>query len=112
MTLLASGNVTLEAAIGKSKTSLAAEVHVLVPVAIKIPTPAVQTIHVGETVKIDATVLSDMGEPMNIPVAYSLSSDQVASVDANGMVTGLNRGTVEIVITAGAAKNTLKVMVR
>jgi uncharacterized protein YjdB len=112
MTLLASGNTTLEATIGKSKAKLPAEVHVLVPVAIKVPTPAVQTIHVGETVLLDATVLSDLGEPMRAPFTCALSSDKVASVDANGMVTGLARGTVEVAITAGTAKNTLKVVVR
>lgn len=112
MTLLASGNTALEATIGKSKAELPVEVHILVPVAIKVPTPAVQIIHVGETVMLDATVLSDLGEPMRVPVTCSLSSDHVASVDANGMVTGLSRGTVEIVIAAGTAKNTLKVEVR
>jgi len=112
MTLLASGNTNLEAVIGKSQAKLPVEVHVLVPVAIKVPTPAVQTLRVGETVMLDVTVLSDLGEPMRVPIACSLSSDKVASVDVNGMVTGLNRGTVEVVVTAGAAKNTLKVVVR
>ena len=112
MTLLTSGNTTLEAVIGKSQAKLPVEVHVLVPVAIKVPTPAVQTIRVGETMMLDVTVLSDLGEPMRVPIACSLSSDKVASVDANGMVTGLNRGTVEIVVTAGMARNTLKVVVR
>jgi len=63
-------------------------------------------------VMLDVTVLSDLSEPMRVPIACSLSSDKVASVDVNGMVTGLNRGTVEVVVTAGAAKNTLKVVVR
>jgi hypothetical protein len=112
LTLLASGNTTLEARIGKSQSKLPVEVHVLVPVAIKVPTPAVQTIRMGETVLLDATILSDLGEPMRVPFAWSMSSDKVASVDANGMVTGLTRGTVEVVITAGTARNTLRVVVR
>lgn len=112
MTLLASGNTTLEAVIGKSQAKLPVEVHVLVPVAIKVPIPAVQTLRVGETVLLDATVLSDLGEPMRVPIACTLSSDKVASVDANGMVTGISRGTVEVAVTAGTAKNTLKIVVR
>ena len=56
---------------------------------------------------LDAAVLSDLGEPMKILFACSCGLIRSpCSVDANGMVTGLNRGTVEIVITAGEAKNT------
>jgi hypothetical protein len=49
---------------------------------------------------------------MRVPIACTLSSDKVASVDANGMVTGISRGTVEVTVTAGTAKNTLKIVVR
>lgn len=112
LALLASGQITVTATIGKSKADLPAEVHVLVPVAIKVPIPPVQTLHVGETVRLDATVLSDLGDPMKIPMTCSTSSDKVATVDSDGMVTGLARGTAEITILAGAARNTLKVIVR
>lgn len=112
LTLLASGNVTLVATIGKSRAELLAEVHVLVPVAIKVPTPAVQTLHVGEMARLDATVLSDLGDPMNVPLTCSSSSDKIATVDSSGMVTGVGKGTAEIVIMAGTARNTLKVIVR
>jgi len=112
LTLLRSGSVTLVATIGKSRAELLAEVHVLVPTAIKVPIPPVQTLHVGETVRLDATVLSDLGDPMKIPLTCSTSSDKVATVDSNGMVTGVARGTAEITILAGAARNTLKVIIR
>lgn len=112
LTLLSTGTTVVEAALGKTKTSTPVEVHVLVPMAIKVPTPPVQTLAVGETTRLDVTVLSDLGLPMKAPMACVSSADQVATVDANGMVTGITRGTAEITVTAGSAKNTLKVVVR
>ena len=112
LTLLASGSVTLAATIGKAKGELLAEVHVLVPVAIKVPTPAVQNLQVGETARLDVTVLSDLGDPMRVPLTCSTSSDKVATVDSSGMVTGVGKGTAELIIMAGTARNTLKVVVR
>ncbi len=112
LTLLTSGKTTLEAAIGKSRAELPIEVHVLVPAAIKVPVPAVQTLQVGDKAKLDATVISDLGGPMKVPLACTSSAPNVATVEADGTVTALARGSTEITIVAGTAKNTLKVVVR
>jgi uncharacterized protein YjdB len=112
LTLLTSGKTTIEATIGKSKAELPVEVHILVPAAIKVPVPPVQTLQVGDKAKLDATVISDLGGPMKFPLACTSSAPNVATVEADGTVTALARGTTEITILAGTAKNTLKVVVR
>lgn len=112
LTLLTTGATVIEAALGKTKVTTPLEVHVLVPMAIKVPTPPVQTLAVGETARLDVTVLSDLGLPMKAPMTCVSSAEQVAKVDADGMVTGIGRGTAEITVTAGTARNTLKVVVR
>ena len=112
LTLLTSGQTTVEATIGKTKASVPVDVHVLVPMAIKVPTPPVQNIQVGETAKLDVSVLSDAGSPMKFPFTCSSSSEAVATVDKDGNVTGVARGTAEITVMAGTAKNTIKVVVK
>lgn len=112
LTLLTSGKTTIEAAIGKSKAALPLEVHILVPAAIKVPVPPVQTLQVGDKARLSATVISDLGGPMKFPLACTSSAPDVATVDADGTVSALAKGTTEITIVAGTAKNTLKVVVR
>lgn len=112
LTLLTSGDTKITAAIGKSKAELLVPVHILVPMAIKVPTPPVQMIRAGETARLNVSVLSDLGEPMDVPFACASSSEKVAAVDKDGNVTGLARGTSEITVTAGTAKNTIKVVVK
>jgi uncharacterized protein YjdB len=112
LTLLSTGKATIVATIGKSKAELPVEVHILVPAAIKVPVPPVQTLQVGDKAKLDATVISDLGGPMKFPLACTSSAPNVATVEPDGTVTALARGTTEITIVAGTAKNTLKVVVR
>lgn len=112
LTLLTHGRTTVEATIGKSKAELTVEVRILVPAAIKVPVPPVQTLQVGDKAKLDATVISDLGGPMKFPLTCTSSAPDVATVEADGTVTALAKGTTEITIVAGAAKNTLKVVVR
>ena len=106
------GKTTITATIGKAKAELAVEVHILAPVAIKVPVPPVQTIQVGDKVRLDVSVISDLGTPMRFPLVCTSSAEKVAIADADGMVTGLAKGTTEITVMAGSAKNTLKVVVR
>ena len=61
------------------------------------------TVYTGESIKLSAN-LSD--------VEFRSSNEEVATVDATGLVTGINAGTVDIICTKGdlTAKLTIKVI--
>ncbi len=65
-------------------------------------TASSQTVALGKTTQITATALNvngDVIEDDTIVTTYASSSDAVATVDANGVVTGVSGGTANITVT-------------
>ncbi len=111
LTILSTGNAVVTASLGKVSANLPLNVRVETPAAVKVESPT-QTIKVGETVPLAFAVISDMGRPMTFPATLTSGSDKVATVDAQGNVTGVARGTSVITIQAATATNSIKVIVR
>ena len=82
-----------------------------VPMAIKVEKQT-QTVTAGASSPLEFAVISDKGRPMQTAVVYEESPAEVAQVDDRGNVTGLKRGTATVTLTAGNAKNTIRVTVR
>ena len=59
--------------------------------------PASGEIEIGETIDLDVTFAGDDGEP--VAVIWSSSDESVATVDDDGVVTGVSAGTVTITAT-------------
>jgi uncharacterized protein YjdB len=110
LTLLSNGVVTIQASLGKASAEILIPVKIELPAAVKVESP-IQNIKEGETQKLDFSVISDLGKPMTVPLHCESSAEKVATVDAQGNVTGVGRGSAVITITAGTASNTIKVVV-
>lgn len=61
--------------------------------------PASATVGAGATVQLGATVTDAGGQAVNEPVSWATLNPSIATVDANGLVTGHAAGTVQIVAT-------------
>jgi uncharacterized protein YjdB len=74
-------------------------------------TPATANVEVGKTTTLTATVAP--ADATNKAVTYASSDDAIATVDSNGVVTGVAAGTADITVTtadgAKAAKSTVTV---
>ena len=68
---------------------------------------AANEVAVGATEKITATV-----KPAGTTVTYTTSDATIATVDANGVVTGVKAGEVTITATAGKTTKTVKMAVK
>ena len=71
---------------------------------------------VGSTVQIEAAGISASGKEAEVPadVVWTVSNDQIASVDQQGVVTGLKNGQVEVRLVLGdkvVGSKTLNVVV-
>lgn len=111
VTLLSDGTATITATLYKKKTELPLTVQIQTPAAVKVDSPH-QTIRVGATKPLAFAIISDNGSPIHVPAAYDVSNPRIASVDKDGNLTGLTRGTTVVTIVAGKARNTVKVTVR
>ncbi len=67
-------------------------------------TAAEKQIYVGGQLKVEASLLPDSASIKN--VTYSSSDDRIASVDAQGVITGYKRGNVRITATAADGSST------
>ena len=111
LTLRTTGNTKIMANFGKATKDLSVNVEIEVPAAVKVEN-ASQSVALGENQALEFTVLSNHGRPMTIQPTFSSSQPGVATVDAKGIVTGVSRGVAVIAISAGEARNEIKVTVR
>jgi uncharacterized protein YjdB len=75
-------------------------------------TPALTSVMVGATTPLQATVKDAQGNPMSAQaVTWSTSSATTATVDANGVVTGVAPGTVTIMATSSGKSGTSSITV-
>src|SRR5206468_1084419 len=97
---------------GKSGTA-AVTVSLLVPVASVDVTPATASIHVGETVQLTGTPKDGSGNPLTgRTVTWASADANIASVDANGLVTAhATGGPVTITATSEGKNGTAAVTV-
>lgn len=111
LTLKASGAAVIKAALGKQAAEILANVEVETPAAVKVDTPS-QWVAAGQSAPLAFTVLSNKGRPMKFAATFTSSSENVATVDAAGVVTGVGRGTATVTISAGSATNQIRLTVR
>ncbi len=89
-----------------------AEVTVDAPVRSVTLTPTAPAIEVTKTVQLSAQLADKGGNVLTgRTITWTSSDDTVASVDANGLVTGLKGGTVTITAQADAATDSVDVTV-
>jgi len=105
------GRVKITVSSGKTAVEKEAEVVLESPAAVKVET-GTQVIPLGEAVPLAFTVISDQGRPMKVPVEVQATPEGIVSVDGEGVARGLARGAATLSISAGPARNTLKVTVR
>jgi len=74
--------------------------------------PAVVTLDIGETAQLTAVVRDPDGNILNLPVVWGSWDPTVVSVDANGLITALNPGTVNITATSEFAVGVAVIAVR
>lgn len=74
-----------------------------------IDVPDNLTVETGKTVDVGAKVIPDCATEANF--TYASSDDEIAVVDANGLVSALNHGTAVITVTDGSITKTVSVTV-
>lgn len=86
-------------------------VKVPVKVASVSITPETATVKIGETTKLNATVLPDNAD--NKEVTFKSLKDNIAKVDSTGLVTGVAKGEADITVTTtdGSFTKTAKITV-
>lgn len=91
--------------------SVAVAVNVVIPVRKVAVATDNNVIHIGETTRITATLTPEDATVQS--VVFSSDKEAIATVDANGVVTGISRGTAKInVVSAdGKAKTSLNIKV-
>jgi hypothetical protein len=110
LTLVSTGSTKITATMGKATKELPVNVEIEVPAAVKVDNPN-QSVALGESQPLEFMILSSRGRPMKTTVSFSTSLPAVATVDAKGIVTGVGRGTTSITVSAGDARNEVKVTV-
>ncbi|WP_419947999.1 Ig-like domain-containing protein [Candidatus Palauibacter sp.] len=75
------------------------------PPAVSV-TPAADTLAIGHTLRLRATVTGAGGR-----VIWTSSDDSVAAVDASGLVTGVTAGTATITASSGTAQGRAEIRV-
>jgi len=74
--------------------------------------PAVVTLDIGETAQLTAVVRDPDGNILDLPVVWGSWDPTVVAVDANGLITALNPGTVHITATSEFAVGVAVITVR
>ena len=102
VTGLTAGNTNIVATITNTDGSIVTATAPLTVVATNTPVSSISaedvTVDIGSTAQIDVTVLPD--NATDTSVSYASSDPSVATVDENGVVTGVSEGTATITITA------------
>lgn len=81
------------------------------PVAHVTIFPGVEVVQVGATFQLTPTLTDANASRVSGPVTWSSSAGTVATVDANGIVTGVGTGSAVITATSGAGSGTSAVTV-
>ncbi len=101
--------VTVKTANGKTAKAKITVVDPYKPSKVELSHSGTVTIEVGEMLALDATLYPETAQSA---LKWSTSSKKVATVDANGVVTGVKAGTVTITVTTeNGKKDTVKVKV-
>ncbi len=102
------GSATITATTeGKSGT---AQITVIAPVAYVKVTPAAGEVVIGQTLQLTATTYDYLGNVLTgRPVTWTSSAPTVATVDDNGLVTGVAAGLINITATSEGKSATARV---
>lgn len=102
VTGVAAGSVTItaknEADTASATCTVTVKERVVVPEIVVIPDKLTAEVEVGKTTSLTATVTGTE----NQAVTFASSDDTIATVDANGVITGVKEGTVTITVTSQA----------
>ena len=105
----ANGTTTVTATAGAASGSASVDVD-QVPADIAVQPDAVAFGAVGDTARLEATVLDANGHAIPDPdIAWTSEDPAVASVDASGLVAAEANGTTTVTATAGAASGSASV---
>ena len=120
-TIAAVDSAGLATAIGRGATTVAATaggvsgtavVTVMQSAGSVVVSPAVDTVALGDTLRLAAEAFDENGHPVEGAEFGWLSSDvSVATVDGAGLVTGVTDGTAIITATSGSASGTSEITV-
>ena len=80
------------------------------PTSLTLSVTSVALTALGDTVRIDATVLNQSGDPMAATVTWTSSDESVTTVAA-GLVTAVGNGPATVTATSGAVDNAASVEV-
>jgi alpha-tubulin suppressor-like RCC1 family protein len=84
-----------------------------VPTTIELSTDELRFSFVGATDGLTARILDQDGEPLaGEEVSWSVGNEEVATVDAGGVVTAVSEGVTEVVATSGSLSASANVDVR
>lgn len=84
---------------------------VALPDSLAVTGPEGNTVAVGATGQVMAKVMSGTTEVPNQTVNFASDNEAVATVDAQGVVTGVTAGTANITATSGAFTGTVAITV-
>ncbi len=110
VTAIAPGVATITAAIGTLRATAMVTVHLPVPTTIRLSTDEV-ILAVGSTERLTAQVYDQDGRLMSVPVVWSSQDLAVASISADGTITGTGAGATVITAVSAAAHNEAAVRV-
>lgn len=83
-----------------------------VPTGVTVSPSPVSLTAIGQTRQLSATVRDQRGDPLaGLPVTWSSSNPEVASVSSTGVVTAHANGSAEVTATGGAATGSVDVTV-
>lgn len=82
------------------------------PISDVTVSPSVDTLDVGQTVQLSATVLDADGSPVERTLSWSSSDDAVATVDGTGLVTGRGEGGAQITATTDGVSGSAGITVQ
>jgi hypothetical protein len=95
-----------------SNLSIAFRIEQGIPGAVVV-SPALDTIPVGQTAQFTASVTDLHGNPLApVAVSWSSSDPAVATVDVNGLASGVSIGTATITATAGSVSGSATLVVK
>ena len=110
VTAVSNGTATITATSGG--VSGAAAVTVAQTVSAVVVAPAVDTLVVGDTLRLSAVATDANGHAVaGAEFVWASSDTLVATVEATGLVTGVAAGVAEITATAGSAEGTARITV-
>jgi alpha-tubulin suppressor-like RCC1 family protein len=112
VTGVSSGSVTITATSGAASGTVSTTVAQPGPVASVTVTPASTALLLGVTTPLTATLRDANGYRIrNRPVSWTSGNTGVATVDANGIVTGVGQGLAAVVATSEGVSGTASITV-